>query len=72
MDDRQMKTLGPTLMDVIEPPGNLWLQKLLKGKSGSLPPGVRVVRFEAPEGTDDMDDEPPPPKRKRAADCVAA
>lgn len=50
-------------MDVIAPPGNLWLQKLLKGKGGTVPPGVRVVRFEAPEEAD----EAPPPRRQREA-----
>lgn len=56
-----MKAAGPTLMDVIAPPGNVWLQKLLKGKGGAMPPGVRVVRFEAPEESDDET----PPRRKR-------
>lgn len=40
-----MQTSAPTLMDIIEPPGNPWLQKVLKGKSGAAPDGVRVVRF---------------------------
>lgn len=47
-------------MDVIAPPGNLWLQKLLKGKAEALPPGVRVIRYEAPDELD-----PSPRRRNR-------
>lgn len=40
-----MKTLSPTLIDIIFPPANPWLQSILKGKARAIPPGVQVVRF---------------------------
>ncbi|MFA6310730.1 MAG: hypothetical protein WCV99_08120 [Sterolibacterium sp.] len=40
-----MKALNPTLIDIISPPANPWLQSILKGKARSVPPGVQVVRF---------------------------
>ena len=46
---------GMSLFDIIHPPGNPWLEKLLSGKA-KPPAGVRVVRFDqsddfdAPEG----------------------
>lgn len=40
-----MKTLSPTLIDIISPPANPWLQSLLKGKARAIPPWVQVVRF---------------------------
>lgn len=46
-----MKPDTPTLIDILEPPRNPWLKKLLSGK-GKAPAGVRVVRF---EGQDDFD-----------------
>ncbi len=61
--DSHMKATGPTLMDVIAPPGNHWLQTLLNGKAASLPPGVRVVRYE----TQDEPDESPPRRNRREA-----
>ena len=42
-----------SLMDVIAPPGNLWLQELLQGRAGALPPGVRVIRFEVADEPDE-------------------
>ena len=46
-----MKTGSPTLMEVISPPANPWLQSILKSKGGDIPPWVQVVRF------DDKDDD---------------
>ena len=46
-----MKPAAPTLIDILQPPVNPWLKKLLSGR-GQTPPGVRVVRF---EGQDDPD-----------------
>lgn len=46
----QMTQHAMSLMDVLEPPGNLWLKALSRRKA-DLPPGVYVVRF----GGDDDD-----------------
>lgn len=40
-----------SLMDVLAPPGNLWLKELSRRKA-DLPPGVQIVRF------GDAEDEP--------------
>jgi len=40
-----MKMANPTLIDIISPPANPWLQTILNGKADSIPPWVQVVRF---------------------------
>lgn len=47
-----MKTPSPTLIDIISPPANPWLQSILKGKARAVPPGVQVVRFSDMEDDD--------------------
>ncbi len=51
-----------SLIDVLEPPVNLWLRKLGR-RSAELPVGVRVVRFS--EADDDTGVEVEEPKNKR-------
>lgn len=47
-----------SLIDVLEPPMNLWLRKLGR-RSATLPVGVRIVRFsEADDDTGIEIDEP--------------
>jgi hypothetical protein len=38
-----MPSIGLSLMDILDPPGNTWLRELGKGKA-PLPGGVRLVR----------------------------
>lgn len=52
-----MKISGPTLMDIIAPRENAWLQNAAHGKSRALHPWVRVVSF-GNNSTDDDDGEP--------------
>ena len=69
-----MKPVSPSLMDVLAPPLNPWLHKMLTARPADLPEGVRQVRFEGPEDDTDLDDIPPlPAKRKNAtkARCPA-
>ncbi|MDP2795346.1 MAG: hypothetical protein Q8O25_14915 [Sulfurisoma sp.] len=43
-----MKPAETTLMDILDPPRNPWLGRLLSGK-GKPPAGVRVIRFDEPD-----------------------
>ncbi len=54
-----MKKTSPSLLDVLEPPPNPWLEKVREGES-NRPDNVRVVRS---GGADDLD----APVRLRAA-----
>jgi hypothetical protein len=66
-----MKPARPSLMDVIAPPINPWLRKILDGKAADLPTGVRIVRFESDDdGTDVGDDSMQPPARTHPAAAV--
>lgn len=59
-----------SLIDVLEPPMNLWLRKLGR-RSAALPVGVRIVRFsEADDDTGIEIDEPRKPRVRET--CVAA
>ncbi|MDD5247789.1 MAG: hypothetical protein PHY45_02320 [Rhodocyclaceae bacterium] len=40
-----MAPIGSSLLDILEPPGNKWLQELMRSDK-PLPAGVRVVRYE--------------------------
>lgn len=40
-----MSCIKPSLMDVIKPPVNPWLQQIRSSASKEKPPGVRIVRF---------------------------
>lgn len=48
MQERQTTQRSLSLMDVLAPPGNLWLKELSRRKA-DLPPGVQIVRFGDPE-----------------------
>jgi hypothetical protein len=62
-----------SLIDVLEPPMNLWLRKLGR-RSAELPVGVRIVRFS--EGDDetlaDIEEPREPRVRRERETCVAA
>ena len=60
-----MKPVSPSLMDVLAPPLNPWLHKILSGRPSDLPDGVRQVRFEGPEDDTDLDDLPAPAPRRK-------
>jgi hypothetical protein len=51
-----------SLIDVLEPPANLWLRKLGR-RTADLPVGVRIVRFS--ETDDDTGGEADEPRAKR-------
>ncbi|HEX8961991.1 MAG TPA: hypothetical protein VF801_03220 [Rhodocyclaceae bacterium] len=40
-----MAPLGSSLLDILKPPGNQWLDDLTHTDK-PLPPGIRVVRYE--------------------------
>lgn len=40
-----MKPANPSLIDIISPPANPWLQTILNGKAETIPAWVQVVRF---------------------------
>jgi hypothetical protein len=59
-----------SLIDVLEPPMNLWLRKLGR-RSAELPVGVRIVRFS--EADDEiLADIDEPRVRRESETCVAA
>lgn len=62
-----MKPVSPSLMDVLAPPLNPWLHKILSARPADLPDGVRQVRFEGPEDDTDLDEVPPLPSRRRSS-----
>lgn len=64
-----MKPETTTLMDVLTPPGNPWLRKILAARGGSVPEGVQVVRF---GGRDDADEFDAPPPTARAREMAEA
>lgn len=53
-----------SLIDVLEPPVNLWLRKLGR-RSAELPVGVRVVRFSEADDDTGLEVEEPKAKRRR-------
>lgn len=40
-----MAPIGSSLLDILQPPGNQWLENLIHSAK-PLPAGVRVVRYE--------------------------
>lgn len=63
-------SISMSLIDVLEPPMNLWLRKLGR-RSAELPVGVRIVRFsEADDDTGIEIDEPRKPRARQT--CAAA
>jgi hypothetical protein len=59
-----------SLIDVLEPPMNLWLRKLGR-RSAELPVGVRIVRFSEADDETLVDIEEPRVRRERET-CAAA
>jgi hypothetical protein len=66
-----MKPVSPSLMDVLAPPLNPWLHKILGARPADLPDGVRQVRFEGPADDTDLDDLPPPLPKRRSVGKVS-
>ena len=62
-----MKLVRPRLMDVIAPPINPWLHRIMSAKAADLPDGVRLVRFENPDDDTDGEDLPPTASKRRPA-----
>ena len=60
-----MSRYRPSLIDVLMPPVNPWLDEISKHKA-TLPAGVCVVRLSDDEG-DDQPDQSPPPRPRRVA-----
>ncbi len=58
-----------SLIDVLEPPMNLWLRKLGR-RSAELPGGVRIVRFSEADDDTGLEVEEPRKKRGETANCV--
>lgn len=55
-----MAPIGSSLLDILQPPGNQWLEHLAESDT-PLPEGVRVVRYE--DGEREVFESGTPPHR---------
>jgi hypothetical protein len=61
-----------SLLDILEPPSNPWLQAVSAGKVGALPQGIRVVRYEVKDVSDNETPVAPPRRKTKLAELAGA
>lgn len=61
-----------SLLEILEPLSNPWLQAVQSGKVRALPQGIRIIRYQERDVPDTEELAPPPKVKSKLAELAGA